>query len=294
MGYTFRNYKLLSDFEKVNQFLRRNFTKYGLNGNAPQPSWEYTHTHPGFNHHLAHRFGIWEENSEIIGIASYEMDLGECFLWTKIGKEALKKEMLEYAEKKLFSISEIEKKLDVLIFDYEKKLRNLLLQKKYEMKNSEPITVYDYHKGFNEIKLPEGFSLISLEDENDIGKIHSVLWKGFNHGDNPDNDIDCRIQMQTGPNFRKDLTVVAKAPNGEYACFAGMWIDEVNHYAYLEPLATDPKYRKLGLASAVLTESMKRTAQFGAEYCFGGPVGFYEKIGFRVVCHREHWVKIWE
>jgi len=34
----------------------------------------------------------------------------------------------------------------------------------------------------------------------------------------------------------------------KYACFSGMWYDEQNKYAYLEPLATVPKYRGLGLA----------------------------------------------
>ena len=82
------------------------------------------------------------------------------------------------------------------------------------------------------------YLIISLEDENDYKKINDCLWKGFNHGDNPDDDIDRRIHMQCGPNFRKELTTVIKAPNGDYACYAGMWFDEKNNYAYLEPLAT--------------------------------------------------------
>ena len=67
--------------------------------------------------------------------------------------------------------------------------------------------------------------------------------------------------MQSGPNFRRDLTTVIKTPNGEYACYAGMWIDEKNMYAYLEPLATVTEYPRLGLATIALTVGMKKTKE---------------------------------
>lgn len=79
----------------------------------------------------------------------------------------------------------------------------------------------------------------------------------------------------------------------EYACYAGMWMDGVNKFAYLEPLATDPLYRRLGLATVILTEQMKRTQQLGATYCFGGSPDFYPIIGFETVCHRDQWSKKW-
>lgn len=174
-----------------------------------------------------------------------------------------------------------------------KKLQEYLLQKDYKKECSEPIKIFKYEKGFQERKLLEGFSIISLEDENDIQKINNVLWRGFDHGDEPDDDLDCRLLMQSGPNFRKDLTIVIKAPNVEYVCFAGMWLDRVNDYAYLEPLATDPRYRKLGLATIAITESMKLTQNFGATYCFGGSNPFYTKVGFETIHYREKWSKRW-
>jgi predicted N-acetyltransferase YhbS len=100
--------------------------------------------------------------------------------------------------------------------------------------------------------------------------------------------------MQSGPNFRKDLTTIIKAPNGEYACFAGMWIDEQNKYAYLEPLATVPKYRRMGLATIALARGMKKTKELGAKYCFGGTGEFYHSIGFNIIANRELWKKEWQ
>lgn len=293
MSLAFRNYKLLSDFEPVCGFLRQNFTKYQQNGNFQQPYWEYAHTHPCFNHKLTHRFGIWEEDGQIVAVASYEMDLGECFMNTKLGYEYLKPTLLNYAEKELCKVIDGKNKLDVYVYDYEIELREFLIKKGYKNLGPIPLTVFRYEKGFLDRKLPEGFSIISLEDENDFKKINDVLWKGFDHGDEPDDDWDCRRLMQSGPHFRKDLTTIIKAPNGEYACFAGMWLDGVNDYAYLEPLATDPRYRRRGLATIALTEAMKKTMKFGATYCFGGNREFYHDIGFETVCHREMWTKEW-
>jgi ribosomal protein S18 acetylase RimI-like enzyme len=206
----------------------------------------------------------------------------------------MKPMMLEYSERELSKFLDDEKRsLDVYVYDYETEIKEELEKRGYKKEYAENITVFDYSKGFKEYTIPEGFSVISLEDENDFKKIHAVLWKGFDHGDEPDNDLDCRRLMQSGPHFSKELTTIIKAPDGEYACFAGMWMDGVNDYAYLEPLATDPKYRRMGLGTIALTEGMKKTQQYGATYCYGGAQEFYERIGFETVCQREKWTKVW-
>jgi len=288
-----RRYKLLSDFERVNEFLRQNFAKHQQNGNITQSFWEYAHTHPYFNHKLTHRFGIWEENGKIVAVACYEMDVGECFLMTQKGYEHMKPGLIDYAENNLFKMVDNQKHLDICVFNYETRLKEALAEKGYVKEEALSVTIFKYENAFPERTLPEGFSIISLEDENDIGKIHSVLWRGFDHGDTPDDDLDCRMLMQSAPNFRKDLTTIIKAPNGDYACFAGMWLDGVNDFARIEPLATDPRYRRMGLATIAITQSMKRTVKYGATYCFGGTREFYFELGFETMCYREKWSKTW-
>jgi predicted N-acetyltransferase YhbS len=288
MSIICRRYKLLADFDKASDFLRKN---YRLE-NIVQPQFEYAHTHPYFNYRLAHRFGIWEENDEIVALACYEADLGECFLNTKLGYDFLHPEMIRYSEKELSSAGE-KRELDFWVMDTAKDLRGILSQNGYRVTHTQPYNIYRYEKGFGDVKLPEGFSFITLEDENDVKKINDCLWRGFDHGDEPDDDLDCRLQMQSGPHFRKDLTTIIKAPNGEYACFAGMWLDGVNDFAYLEPLATVPMYRRMGLATAALMEAMKKTAKFGAAYCIGGSREFYQCIGFEPIANLELWHKEW-
>lgn len=288
-----RRYSLLADFDKVSCFIDKNYDSDTLNSYLLRPFFEYAHTHPAFNHKLTHRFGLWEDDGKLVGVTCYEMDLGGCYISVKEGYENLFQEIVDYSEDELAKAIDNKRKLGVWITDKERQKSKILQEKGYKKVYSEPVNIFTYDKEFLEVKLPEGFSIISLEDENDFKKINDCLWKGFNHGPEPDDDLDCRMLMQSGPNFSKELTTIIKAPNGDYACFAGMWFNEANKYAYLEPLATTPEYRKMGLATIALTEGMKKTKLLGAKYCFGGMFDYYKKIGFETICYREKWEKEW-
>jgi len=292
MKITHRRYKLLSDFERVYCFLKDNYNDKHFNGYLLPSFYEYAHTHPSFNHKLTHRFGIWEESGDIVGVACYEVRLGECILVVKAGYEDLYSEMLTYGERELSEVKDGRHILTVYSTD-KQGLDDSLTERGYEVCDTETITIYPYENGFKELPLPDGFSMISLEDENDPKKIHACLWKGFNHGPNPDDDVDGRLLMQSAPRFNKELTTVIKAPNGEYACFVGMWEDAQNQYAYLEPLATVPEYRRMGLATIALMEGMKKSQKYGAKYCFGGQREFYRIIGLENIGKRIMWKKTW-
>lgn len=290
---TLKRYKLLCDFERVHRFLTNTYNIETLNSYLLPQFFEYAHTHPAFNHKLTHRFGLWDDKGDLVGVACYEMNIGEVMFCIKNGYDFLLSEMLSYAERELATTKDGKIVLNVWITDKEQNKITLLQESGYQKVYTEPVTIFTYDKPFFEQKLPEGFEVISLEDENNLRKINDCLWKGFNHGDEPDDDIDCRMLMQSGPNFRPDLTTVIKAPNGDYVCFAGMWFDSKNKYAYLEPLATVPEYRRMGLATVCLTEALKKTKSLGATYCFGGVPEFYRSIGFEKVCNRELWKKEW-
>ncbi|GAA4653312.1 hypothetical protein GCM10023142_04500 [Anaerocolumna aminovalerica] len=285
-----RRYNILEDFDKVSNFLIDNYSIKKLNGYLLQPFWEYAHTNPFFNHKMTHRFGIWEDDYKVVAIVCYETDLGECFLFASERYEYLYEDMLKYAEEELSIQSQNKRKLRIWITDKQKVLFNMLVLGNYSKVDKRPITIYKYDKGFKEYILPEGYSVLSLEDEKDIKKMQHCLWKGMELSNKPE---DCNMFNHSRLHFRKDLSTIIKAPNGEYACFAGMWLDSKNHYGYLKPLATSPEYRRLGLASVALMEAMKKTTYFGATYCFGGSNEFFSSMGFEVLGYREGWEKTW-
>lgn len=289
---THRRYRLLADFDPVCQFLKSQYNNKDFNGYLLRPFFEYAHTHPMFNPKLAHRFGVWEDNGQIVGLTCYEMDLGEALMCTHPEYQHIRSQLLDQMERELSKREGDEQVLTVMTTD-QQGLDDLLMARGYTLTYREPIMTYDYAKGFVDRPLPEGYRIISLEDENDIRKIHACLHQGFDHGPDPDEDIDSRWLMQSGPHFRKDLTTVIVAPDGTYACFAGMWVEPDQHYAYLEPLATVPQHRRLGLAHIALTEAMKKTVKEGATTCFGGSREFYTAMGFAQVGVRHFWNRRW-
>jgi GNAT superfamily N-acetyltransferase len=227
------------------------------------------------------------------------MDLGECFICTKKGYDMLWSEMIEYSEYNLSKKMDNKNTLSIWVAEKEERKKEIFAKKGYKINEKSPVNIFTYNKPFPNRILPKGFSVISLNDENDIKRVHACLWKGFDRGPDVKNDlgdmynIDGRILMHSGPTFRKDLTTIIKDSKGEYVCYAGMRIDDRNNYAYLEPLATVPEYRRMGLATIALTEAMKKTKSLGAKYCFGGGGDFYFSIGFETLTNIEIWKKEW-
>jgi GNAT superfamily N-acetyltransferase len=148
---------------------------------------------------------------------------------------------------------------------------------------------------FPSIRLPAGFRLKSLADDNDLVKSDRVIWRGFNHpGEPPADGPAGRLRMQSGPNFRKDLTIVVEAPTGDFVAFGGLWYEAVNRFGYVEPVATDPDYRRLGLGTAAVLEGIRRCGELGATVAYvATDKPFYLAMGFRKLYTQQCWLKAW-
>lgn len=84
------------------------------------------------------------------------------------------------------------------------------------------------------------------------------------------------------PNVNLNLKIAAVAPNGKFAAYCGMWFDKKVEYAVIEPVATDPDYRKMGLGKAVVLEEIKCVSELGAKLVLvGSSQQFYYSIGLR-------------
>jgi GNAT superfamily N-acetyltransferase len=288
-----RRYKLFADFERVHKFLTDTYDPDALNSYLLPQYWEYAHHHSAFQFINASRMGIWEDDGEIIAISAYEMNIGEVHLHCKRGYEVLLPQLLKWAEAEVAAIADGKKTLAVWITDKELNKIDLLRSGGYECIHREPVKIFRYEKPWAECTLPKRYKIIDGKNI-DFRKLDECWFRGFDHENyNADSDLSDRIQMCNTPHYRKDLMTIVIAPNGDYACALGMWLDEQNHYAYLEPLATVPEYRRMGLATIALTEAMKKTKALGAQYCFGGVPDFYNAIGFDMVCNRELWKKEW-
>lgn len=205
-----RRYSMLVDFQRVHDFLTDSYDRETLNSYLLPQYFEYAHHLQWFDWLRTHRFGLWEEDGEIVGIACYESNLGEVHLHTNKNHENLLPELLSWAEEELSAVKQEQglesgkRHLKVWITDKEPKKREMLQTKGYTLCGTDAIKVFN-----------------------------------------------------------------------------------------LEPLATVPRYRRMGLATICLMEAMRKTKALGAEYCFGGSREFYTDIGFEHIGNRQLWEKEW-
>lgn len=291
-----RHYNHPADYEKVGRFLVKTYSTRDGHINWVQPRWEY------MNHSSLIRgvdlksIGVWATQGEIVGVVHPEHSMGTAYFEIDPEYNDLKGEMLQYAEEHISSKEDGVRRLRAFINDHDDEFQSIATDMGYTKSgDSEPMSHIVIPNTFPAISLPTGFRLKSLAEDNDLRKVDRVLWRGFNHGDEPPRDgLKGREFMQSAPNHQKDLNIVVEAPDGNFVSYCGMWYEPVHSIAYIEPVATDPDYRRMGLASAAVMEGVRRCGKLGATVaCVGSTKPLYLSLGFRKVYNRSVWQRLW-
>lgn len=297
MSVTIRPYEYAADYNRVGQFLIDVYEPGDVFANWLQPRWEYMHFHPMTDDQPLERMGVVEDRGEVVGVVHFEEKPTFSYFQTGPGYDHVKPAMFAYALDRLGGRSAtFERDIHGLFIDeFDSTLRDLAAANGFEIQPefAETHSRYVLDQPVPVAQVPEGFDLQSLAEENDIEKINAVLWRGFDHeGAPPASEIPGRRRSQSAPSFRKDLTIVAVAPSGDYASYAGMWLVPENRVAYVEPVATDPDYRRMGLGRAVVLETVRRAAELGADVAWvGSGQQFYLDIGFTPMFKTDLWVR---
>jgi GNAT superfamily N-acetyltransferase len=236
------------------------------------------------------RIGIWEDGGSIAALATYEGNFGETYFCVDERYEGLKPEMLAYARD---SMGKDGRHL-ALIGDSDRESQRAAFAMGYRPTQEKECTaVLDICPETVQYALPDGYSVTSLADKFDMIKYNHVLCKGFNHGDNPPDTpekLESRQTSLSGPGVNLNLNVAVAAPDGEFASYCGMWYQAGTTYALVEPVATDPAYRRKGLGRAAVLEAVKRCGELGAKQAFvGSSQQFYYGIGFYPYCTETFW-----
>ena len=281
-----------SDFTAIGEFLTGLYLPGNRDGNWFSAVWEYAYTHPWFDEGSVSRIGIWEADGRIVAVATYELRLGEAFFHVRPGFEDLKPEMLDHAEA---NFPKEDGTLHVFVPDFDSAFEETVVARGYERLPpcDRPMLNLAIPDPFPPAPLAEGFRLTTLGEEFDLEKVHRVLHRGFDQpGEPPPEDLEAQRKMYSGPSYRPELTVVAVAPDGGFVSYGGLWLDEVNRFAYVEPVATDPDYRRLGLGRAVVLDGIRRCGERGATVAYVGmDMPFYLSLGFRKLFTVNCWTR---
>lgn len=297
MTVTVRAYDHRLDYERVNRFLRDVYEPSDRLLNWLQPRWEYMHHHPLIENLDLTTIALYEHDGEIVGLAHPEDKPTFVYFQRHAGYDHILPLMFDHADERFGGPSIMLERniIGLFINDFDQTLESVAAARGYELLPgyAEGYSRFTFNEPVPPPVLPEGFRLQSLAEENDQRKINRCLWRGFNHeGEQPEEEANGPAVAQHAPNFRKDLTIVAVAPNGDYVSYAGIWLVADLGFAYVEPVATDPDYRRMGLGRAAVLETARRVQAEGAEVAWvGSDQEFYMALGFQRQFQRNLWVK---
>jgi predicted N-acetyltransferase YhbS len=284
------------DVADVGKFLVAHYQLDNRDGNWLRPAWDYMHSHPNLQESALGLIAVWEDGKEIVGVVHFEDQPGAAHFQFHPEYPQLKSEMLAYAQEYLpLTLENGKKQLRIYSDDFDSEFETLAAQQGFQrLREEDRIDSRLIIPGeIPASPLPAGFRIKSLAEDNDLVKIHRALWRGFDHpGEPPQEGIHWRLKMQSSPNFRQDLTLVVENPAGNFVVYCGMWVVPENGYGYIEPLATDPDFRRLGLARAAVWEGIRRCQEEGAEVIYvGSDQPFYLSLGFERLHQTHCWQK---
>ncbi len=308
---TFRPYQTEDDFWRMREFLRQVFL---LNGRLER-SWhvarlDYARWHVMLNcaHvRLQDVAFLWEQDGQIVAVLVPDGGLGEAHLSVHpaLRTPALEEEMLCVAEERLAAVKP-DGSRNLLVWAPEQDtLRQELLSTRGYAKGDEPEHQWrrDLDAPIRDVPVAPGYTIRSLGDGVELLERCYASGLGFHKGDiqiavNNRNDSTWYRNIQTAPLYRRDLDLVAVAPDGAIASFCTIWFDDVTRSAYFEPVATVPVYQRRGLGKAVMTEGLRRLQLMGATRAFVGGFSKAANALYQSVMGPEHelyepWAKEW-
>jgi len=272
------------DFWKIRAFLRETF----LLNERVEKNWqayrfEYWVWHGVANLEqgpLPEKVFLWETtDGELAAVLNAE-GRGNAYIQThpEFRSKQLEEEMVDIAEKRLWTAAS-DGRNKVAVWAHEgDALRDGILEGR-GFKVRPEATMHDRWMSLEgeipEPVVPAGFAVRPMGDGAELLERCYTSGLAF-HPDNPAQahenreDVTWYRNIQKAPLYRRDLDIVAVAPDGAVASFCTIWFDDVTLTAACEPVATSPAHQKKGLAKACIHEGLRRAREMGATLGFVG------------------------
>jgi len=306
MGMMRRKYQCEEDYWAIRAFLREVFL---LNGRRelswPLYRWDYWRWHVNeniFRFNLAAAVFLWETTDGRLAAVLHPDGPGEAFLQVHPAYRSaeLEVEMMATAETQ-FATTQPDggQRLTLWAHKHDGLRRDLLARRGYTLgKHPEYQRRRSLDRPIPDFQLPAGYTVRALGDVTEHPARSWVSWRAF-HPDEPDAQYEGWTwyhNVQRAPLYRRDLDLVAVAPDGELAAFCTVWFDDVTRTAAFEPVGTHPDHQRRGLGRALMAEGLRRAARLGATLCTVGSYSeaagaLYASVGFTEYDLSEPWVR---
>ncbi|MHA2175536.1 MAG: GNAT family N-acetyltransferase [Candidatus Hodarchaeales archaeon] len=181
----------------------------------------------------------------------------------------IEREMIERIEKMYHNIKD-EKgkkgKLRINILEGNQTRENLLHEMGFQFEN-----LYGYYRirsskePIPTHKCPDGFKIRAIEKE-DYEQQALLIQRVFGHGEWFNAEV---LDWLANCSFHvPELDLIAVTPDNTIASFCTFRMDPHSKIVSLEPMGTNPDYRKLGLGKAILTEGIRRTMKYNPPFFY--------------------------
>jgi GNAT superfamily N-acetyltransferase len=308
MKPTLRNYQSEEDYWRVRSFLR----EVSLLNERHDYSWcllrwDYWRWHVNmniFHLRLEEVVTLWEIDGRIVAVLNPDSP-GEAFFQVHPGCRDFVStdDMLDVAEQKLFKTNDAgNKELLVWVNEKDELTKKLFIERGYARSKfkAEHMRSRSFTQPVPDTTPPNGYIVRALGDESELPARSWLSWKAF-HPDEPDEKYqgwEWYRNIQRVPLYRRDLDIVAVAPDGELVAFCTVWFDDVTRTAVFEPVGTHPNHQKRGLGKAVMSEGLRRAGKLGATLATvssysEGAHALYHSMGFTGFDLLEPWIREW-
>ena len=185
----------------------------------------------------------------------------------------LENEMLAYAEDHYFTTTKDGRRYVYLPIFEDDAQRHELVQKRGF--NKQAGWGHHYHRDLDSpvpnATIPRGYAIRSMGGAEEYPARSFASWRAF-HNDEPDSNYDgdhlwC-ANLQSAPLYRRDLDVVAIAPDGNIAGFCTCFYDDYTRSAVTVVVGVAVEHWRRGLGKAVITEALQRLHSMGCTRVF--------------------------
>ena len=308
MRYTLKAFQDEQDYWRLRAFLREVFLLNGRRERGWQPyRFDYWRWHIVANCHEStiHNRVYWWENAQGEIVAAIHSE-GQRDAWLEVHPSvrdiAFEEEMIRTAMEKLAQEQDNGGHTLVMWVDRQEALRCETLSRlgfsptgRLERQRYADLTAE-----IAPVPAPAGYTIRSLGDVDELPSRSWASWTAF-HPNEPDSVYggwEWYRGVQRAPLYRRDLDIVAATPDGEIVSFCTGWFDDATRTCGVEPVGTDKYHHRRGLATAVVTEALRRAQRLGATLATIGSWNdvtdhLYGKLGFAVGEEMELWEKKW-
>lgn len=283
MSIGFRNYTSKSGITE-DYFIVRDFLIDLGYSEFVYARWDWMITHSYLDKDSVGKIGLWEDDGKLVGVATFDTILSNAYCLTRPAYAFLKREMLIYSKEHLAG----DREFGIVISSKDVAFQETALALGFTAtEDTEDDAVFYMDKSPTDYQLPEGYHITTMKENYNPYEYLRVLWKGFNHELKGEGEFSFSDAKRCGvddemmrPNVNLNLKIAVVTPNGHFVSYCGMWYDEKAGFAIIEPVATDPDFRKMGLGKAAVLEGINRVEKIGAKTVYvGSSQQFYYSIG---------------